>query len=96
MFFVASQLTCSRRVRGPRFGCCAHSGRGLWRDSEAAGLYGFSAVLTSVAVGSLFYSPSLRVAIYVLFGVVFTVITHSRHAERPAATGGYSDAHRAL
>jgi urea transporter len=43
-------------------------------NAIAAGLYGFSAVLTAVALGCVFYRPSWRVAPYVLLGVVFTVI----------------------
>jgi urea transporter len=43
----------------------------------AAGLYGFSAVLTAVALGSVFYRPSWRVAVYALLGVVFTVFIHA-------------------
>ncbi|HEV7896732.1 MAG TPA: urea transporter [Planosporangium sp.] len=43
----------------------------------AAGLYGFSAVLTAVALGSVFYRPSWRVALYVLLGVVFTVVVQA-------------------
>jgi len=39
-----------------------------------AGLYGFSAVLTAVALGCVFYSPSLRVAAFALLGTIFTVV----------------------
>lgn len=38
------------------------------------GLYGFSAVLTAVALGCVFYPPSWRVTLYALLGTVFTVI----------------------
>lgn len=38
------------------------------------GLMGFSPVLTAVALGTVFYKPSLRVAIYTLVGTIFTVI----------------------
>lgn len=37
------------------------------------GLYAFSAVLTAIALGSTFNKPSLRVLVYTLIGVVFTV-----------------------
>ncbi|WP_392565298.1 urea transporter [Utexia brackfieldae] len=37
------------------------------------GLYSFSAVLTAIALGSTFNKPSLRVAIYTVIGVIFTV-----------------------
>ncbi|PZQ50127.1 MAG: urea transporter [Rhodovulum sulfidophilum] len=41
------------------------------------GLYGFSPVLTAVALGCVFYSPSWRVALYALLGTVFTVIVQA-------------------
>lgn len=42
--------------------------------SVAAGLYGFSPVLTAVGLGCVFYKPSWRVALFALLGTVFTVI----------------------
>lgn len=39
-----------------------------------AGLYAFSPVLTAVALGSVFYKPSWRVAFFALLGTIFTVI----------------------
>jgi urea transporter len=41
------------------------------------GLYGFSPVLTAVAVGCVFYPPSWRVALYALLATVFTVIVQA-------------------
>lgn len=41
--------------------------------SVHAGLYAFSAVLTSVALGSIFNKPSCRVFIYTIVGIIFTV-----------------------
>lgn len=43
----------------------------------SAGLYGFSPVLTAVALGCVFYQPSLRVALYALLATVFTVIVQA-------------------
>ncbi|RKT47354.1 urea transporter [Thiocapsa rosea] len=40
----------------------------------SGGLYGFSAVLTAVALGCVFYAPSWRVALFTLLGTIFTVI----------------------
>lgn len=40
--------------------------------SVAAGLYGFSPVLTGIALGSIFYRPSWRSALWALTGIVFT------------------------
>lgn len=39
-----------------------------------AGLFGFSAVLTAIALGSVFCKPGLRVIIYTVFAVIVTVI----------------------
>ena len=39
-----------------------------------AGLYQFSAVLTCIGLGSTFYKPNVRVAIYALVGTIFTVV----------------------
>lgn len=39
-----------------------------------AGLYGFSAVLTAIALGSVFFRPGLRVTLFALLGTVFTVV----------------------
>jgi urea transporter len=49
-------------------------GLGASLGSINAGLYGFSAVLTAVALGCTFYKPSLRVAGYALLGTIFTVM----------------------
>jgi urea transporter len=42
--------------------------------SITAGLFGFSAVLTGIALGSIFYTPGLKAFIYMLLGVIFTVV----------------------
>lgn len=39
----------------------------------STGLYAFSAVLTSVALGTVFNQPGWRVFIYTLSGIIFTV-----------------------
>lgn len=39
-----------------------------------AGLYSFSPVLTSIALGCVFFEPSWRVALFALLGTIFTVI----------------------
>ena len=41
------------------------------------GLLGFSPVLTAIALGTVFYQPSLRVAAYAALGTVFTVIAQA-------------------
>lgn len=42
--------------------------------SVGAGLYQFSAVLTAIGVGTTFYRPGWRVALYALLATVFTVV----------------------
>jgi urea transporter len=43
----------------------------------AGGLLGFSPVLTAIALGTVFYQPSLRVAAYTALATVFTVIAQA-------------------
>lgn len=43
----------------------------------AAGLFGFSPVLTGIALGCTFYKPSVKVFFYTLAGVVFTVFVQA-------------------
>lgn len=42
-----------------------------------AGLYGFSAVLTAMAVGVVFNQPSVRVTLYAILAAIFTVIVQA-------------------
>jgi len=49
-------------------------GLGATAASIDAGLFGFSPVLTAVALGCVFYKPSWRVAGFALLGTVFTVL----------------------
>ncbi len=42
--------------------------------SVTAGLFGFSAVLTGIAVGSIFNKPSWAVTIYTLIAIIFTTV----------------------
>jgi urea transporter len=41
------------------------------------GLLGFSPVLTVIALGTVFYRPSWRVAAYAALGTVFTVVAQA-------------------
>lgn len=45
--------------------------------SIAEGLYGFSPVLTAIALGSIFYKPSWRTAVWTLVGIVMTVFVQA-------------------
>lgn len=59
------------------------------------GLYGLSAVLTAIALGSVFYHPSWRVLVYAVFGVLVTVVIHAALVSAfapislPAGTGPF-------
>jgi urea transporter len=50
---------------------------GAESDLVRAGLLGFSPVLTAVALGTVFYKPGWRVAVYAALGTLFTVITQA-------------------
>ena len=43
----------------------------------AGGLYGFSAVLTAIALATVFYRPGFRSALWALFGIVMTVFVQA-------------------
>lgn len=46
-------------------------------SSVHTGLYSFSAVLTAIALGSTFNKPSIRVVLYTIIGVTFTVFVQA-------------------
>ena len=46
---------------------------GVSAGTAEAGLWGFNAVLTAVALGTVLYKPTVATAIYALSGVVFTI-----------------------
>jgi len=50
---------------------------GAESELVSAGLLGFSPVLTAITLGTVFYSPSPRVAIYAALGAAFTVIVQA-------------------
>jgi urea transporter len=50
---------------------------GAESDLITGGLLGFSPVLTAIALGTFFYRPSLRVALFAALGTVFTVIVQA-------------------
>jgi urea transporter len=50
---------------------------GAESDLITGGLLGFSPVLTAIALGTVFYQPSWRVAVYTAVATVFTVIAQS-------------------
>jgi urea transporter len=50
---------------------------GAQSDLVSAGLLGFSPVLTAITLGTVFYEPSPRVALYAALGTVFTVVAQA-------------------
>jgi urea transporter len=50
---------------------------GAESDLITGGLLGFSPVLTAIALGTVFYRPSWRVAIYAMLGTLVTVIAQA-------------------
>jgi urea transporter len=50
---------------------------GAESDLVVGGLLGFSPVLTAIALGTVFYQPSARVAAYAALGTVFTVVAQA-------------------
>jgi urea transporter len=50
---------------------------GAESDLVTGGLLGFSPVLTSVALGTVFHSPTPRVALYAACGTIFTVVAQA-------------------
>ena len=50
---------------------------GAESDLVSAGLLGFSPVLTAITIGTVFYAPSVRVALYASLATVFTVVVQA-------------------
>ncbi len=50
---------------------------GINSHQIAEGLYGFSAVLTAIALATVFYRPSWRSALWTLLGIIFTVFVQA-------------------
>lgn len=50
---------------------------GAESDLITGGLLGFSPVLTAVALGTVFYTPSPRVIVYAVVGTIFTVVAQA-------------------
>jgi urea transporter len=50
---------------------------GAESDLITGGLLGFSPVLTAITLGTVFYRPSPRVAVYAALGAVFTVVAQA-------------------
>ncbi len=79
LLFLAGLAVCSVPAALVAFGgalLAVITAHALGAEAEliSAGLLGFSPVLTAVALGTVFYTPSARVLAYAALGTVFTVI----------------------
>lgn len=72
--FVSSPWASLLAALGAAVALAVSLALGASLASITAGLYGFSPVLTAVALGCVFYSPSARVLGFALLGTIFTVI----------------------
>ncbi len=71
---VSSMAAAGLALAGALLALCTAHALGAESQLISAGLLGFSPVLTAIALGSVFYKPSLRVLAYTALGTVFTVI----------------------
>ena len=73
------QFDLGSGVCAGRFDACRHRRAWMGADSNAvaAGLFGFNPVLTAIAIGTVFYTPQPRVAVYTIVGTIFTVIVQA-------------------
>lgn len=74
---VSSLWAAAFALMGAAVALAASLAFGASLSAVLGGLYGFSPVLTAVALGCVFYAPSWRVALYALLGTVFTVIVQA-------------------
>lgn len=73
---VSSVASAVLAVFGAVVGLIAAHVLGAESQLITAGLLGFNPVLTAIALGAVFYQPSVRVIIYALLATVLSVIVH--------------------
>ncbi len=71
---VSSRWAAGFALLGSAIALAASLVLGAGASDITSGLFGFSAVLTAIALGSVFYTPSWRVLGYAVLGTIFTVI----------------------
>lgn len=71
---VSSRWSAAFALAGSALALATSLVLGAAGTSITNGLFGFSAVLTAIALGSVFYTPGARVAGFAALGVVFTVV----------------------
>ncbi len=80
--FLLGLALCSRWAAvwaaiGSALSMCVALAMGVSQHLVAEGLYSFSAVLTAIALATVFYRPSWRSALWALFGIVVTVFVQA-------------------
>lgn len=80
VFFLAGLLVSSRRcfamaLLGSLMGMCSAWLLGASEPAIRSGAFGFNAVLTAIALGSIFLKPNLTALVYTVFGTVITTVT---------------------
>lgn len=80
--FLIGLAICSRWAAlwaaiGSALSMCISVIMGLPTHHIAEGLYSFSAVLTAIALATVFYRPTWRSAIWAIFGIIVTVFMQS-------------------
>ncbi len=80
--FLIGLLLCSRWAAlwaaiGSALSMCVALFMGAPAHSVAEGLYSFSAVLTAIALASVFYRPCWRSALWALLGIIVTVFVQA-------------------
>lgn len=71
---LSSRWAAGFALIGSAIALAASLALGAAASDITAGLFGFSGVLTAIALGSAFYKPGWRVLGYVVLGTIFTVI----------------------
>ncbi|MGA0598205.1 urea transporter [Enterovirga sp. CN4-39] len=71
--FIASVPAGIAAVAGSLIAMVVAIGMGVAPSPVSQGLYGFSPVLTAMAVGVIFLKPSFRVAVYAVLATIMTV-----------------------
>lgn len=74
---VSSRAAAAFAVGGAVLAVATAHVLGAESDLITGGLLGFSPVLTAITLGTVFYRPSPRVAVYAAVGTAFTVITQA-------------------
>jgi urea transporter len=74
---VSSRAAAAFAVGGAVLAVATAHLLGAESDLITGGLLGFSPVLTAITLGTVFYRPSPRVAVYAALGTAFTVVTQA-------------------